>query len=241
MEPENIYNDPCTKIDPWCVDAYFALSLDKDDPTRLVLDNSWKETSTDLTPAVKAAETITHLLLTDTALQYNREDYGREGAENGGVDCIGGDALSRIISMKYLKDVIQETPPTTGDVYMYDAFLDLFKPFNLQDFVNTTNAEIADLKERVSTWEQALNLLGKTVTNNYVAQTNALNNYMEVTNKRLDIIEATIARPDGVPTNTRIVYGNINYYSDFTNSNNRNSGLFTHSTAQTISNDTKDA
>lgn len=241
MEQENIYNDPCTKIDPWCVDAYFELSLDKNDPAQLILDNSWGQTIVDLTPAVKTAETITHLLLTDTALQFNREDYGRDGAENGGIDCIGGDALSRIISMKYLKDVTQETPPTTGDVYMYDAFLNLFQPFNLKTFVDSTNADIAGLKERVSTWEQALALLTGTVNNNYIAQTNALNNYMDVTNKRLDIIEATIARPDGIPTNTRIAWSNINYYADYTNTNNRNNGIFTHSISQTITNDTRDA
>lgn len=241
MYEENIYNDPCTKIDPWCVDAYFELSLDDIDPAQLTLNSSWEPTTVDLTPAVKTAETITNLILTDKALQFNREDYGRDGAENGGIDCINGDALSRIISMQYLRDVTQETPPTTGDVYMYDAFLNLFQPFNLQTFVDSTNAAIQDLQERVQTWEEALNLLGVKVNNNYIAQTNALQNYMDVTNKRLDIIEATIARPAGIPTDTRIAYANINYYSDHTNTDNRNHGIFTHSTALTIADDTKDA
>lgn len=112
--------NPCCKIDAWDVDAYFDLQLTPADSTILTLDNSWGPTSVDLAPAIKAGETITHLLLTDSALQYNREDYGRDGAENGGVDCINGDNLSKIISMKYLKDV-GGNAPTGGDVYMFNT------------------------------------------------------------------------------------------------------------------------
>lgn len=55
--------------------------------------------------------------------------------------------------------------------------------------------------------------------------------------KRLDAIEKTLEKPAGTPDNTRIVWGNINLYSDYTNTNVRNWGFFTHDTNTNISND----
>lgn len=218
-----LYNDPCKKIDPWCVDAYFDLSLDEFKPTDLVLDTSWGETVVDLTPAIKAGETITNLLLTDTALQFNREDYGRDGAENDGVDCINGDDLSHIISMKYLKDVAQPSNLTNGDVYMWNDNSKLFEVFNLQNFVNSTNNRLSSLENRMTNVENKLDA--------FIAQTN----------QTLSNILKTIARPAGIPEDTVIAWGNRNYYTDYTNTDKRTTGIFTHSTAQTLANDTKDA
>lgn len=218
-----LYKDPCKKIDAYCVDAYFELSLDPFNPTDLTLDNSWAPTTVDLTPAIKAGETITHLLLTDTALQFNREDYGREGAENEGVDCINGDDLSHIISMKYLKDVAQPPNLTNGDVYMWNGNSQLFEVFNLQDFVDTTNQRLNSLENRVTNLE------------------NRLDAFITQTNQTLSNILKAIARPDGIPQDTRIAWSNINYYSDYTNTNKRTNGIFSHTTATTIPNDTKDA
>lgn len=147
--------NPCQKLDPWCVDAYFDLQLTPSDSTILTLDNSWGPTSVDLEPAIKAGETITHLLLTDSALQYNREDYGRNGAENGGVDCINGDNLSKIISMKYLKDV-GGNAPVNGDVYMFNTAADKFQPYNLQTFINQTNSAITTLNNQVGELQAGL-------------------------------------------------------------------------------------
>lgn len=218
-----LYNDPCKKLDALCVDAYFYLSLDEFKPTDLVLDTSWGETVVDLTPAIKAGETITNLLLTDTALQFNREDYGRDGAENDGVDCINGDDLSHIISMKYLKDVAQPPALTNGDVYMWNDNSKLFETFNLQDFVNTTNSRLSSLENRMTNIENKLDA--------FIAQTN----------QTLSNILKTIARPAGIPEDTVIAWGNRNYYTDYTNTDKRTTGIFTHSTAQTLANDTKDA
>lgn len=221
-----LYPNACQKTDPWCIDAYFNLKLDDLDPSTLVLDNSWGETYVDLTPAVQDAETITHLELTNTALQFNREDYGREFAPNGGVDCISGDSLSRIISMQKLKDVDQTTPSSTGDVYMYNESNGLFSPFQLQAFVDQTQNDIKNLQNTVS---------------GLTAQISALNTLINSLNNRITNLENLTKRPDGIPQDTVIAWGNRNYYTDVTNTDQRTTGIFTHSTAQTLINDSKDA
>ncbi len=71
---------------------------------------------------------------------------------------------------------------------------------------------------------------GKWYTFNLTAALTAITN-------RLDTIEQIIERPEGVPNNTRLTWGNINLYSDYTNTNNRNWGFYTHSTSTNIPND----
>lgn len=151
---EDLYPDRCCKIDPFYVDAFVDASLDPLALATLILDSSWGATKLDLTPAVKTAETITHLVLTDAALLFEREDYARENAPNNGIDCFTGDQISRILSMTLLGDVSQTQKPVTGDVYMYNDFTDQFTPFALQSFVNTTNAAVTDLQHRVAALEQ---------------------------------------------------------------------------------------
>lgn len=215
---------PCPKKNAGDIDAYFELWLDEDNQTTLVLDTSWNTTCTDLSPAVKGSETITHLMLSPaekpTALEYQREDYGREGAPDGGVDCIEGDALSRIISMRLLKDVSQTNQIMNGGVYMWDG--SLFQPFNLQQFVDDTNKQLANLNTRVTVLEGQMN--------------SVLNRLSNIEN-RLTNIEAMLQRPAGVPTNTRLTWGNRNVYSDYTNTMNKSYGLFTHNPAQDLDND----
>lgn len=230
INSRDLYADSCSKLDAFCIDAFFDLKLDEFDPTILILDNSWEETEVDLKPAIKAGETITHLSLTPTALQFNREDYGRDGVEDKGIDCIHGDDLSHILSMQYLKDVDQNTPVKDGDVYMYDGVLNVFKPYDLQATIGSLNQEITNLKEQVTTLQQSLKNLKQVVENNYTAVTN-----------RLAIIEETIKRPDGIPTDTVLAWGNRNYYTDYTNTGLKTTGIFTHNTSILLPNDTKDA
>lgn len=183
---------PCDKIDANCVDAFIDAHLQPEDPSNLVIESSWGETEVDLTPAVKDAETITHLFLTPennpTALQYNREDYMREGAEGDGIDCIEGDDLSRIISMRYLKDVDQSKPPKGGDVYMFNETTNQFEPFALQEFVDKTNTAIANLNKQVNQLQQDVSALQ-----------NIVNSILQ-----------TIAKPAYVPKNARLVWGTTN-------------------------------
>lgn len=185
---DSYYQKECNKIDASCINAYLELKLDDQDPSKLILENPWNDTSVDLEPAVKDAETVTHMYLSPeedpVALQYD--------PERGEPDCIHGDDLSRIISLSLLKDVDQVTAPTNGDVLIYRD--------------------------------------GKWYTFNLTAALTAITN-------RLDTIEQIIERPEGIPNNTRLAWGNINLYSDYTNTNNRNWGFYTHSTSSNIPND----
>ena len=59
--------------------------------------------------------------------------------------------------MQYLKDVDQTTPPGDGDVYIYDGTDNIFKPFNLKQFVEdvnnfitNTNAAIQNINNKLT-------------------------------------------------------------------------------------------
>lgn len=209
---DDYYRKECAKIDARDVNAYLEFKLDDRDPSKLILENPWGDTSIDLTPAVKDAETVTHLSLepedNPTALCFERED--------GEVDQISGDELSRIISMTKLKDVDQVTAPVNGDVYVYDGTHNKFYTFNLSSALGDIDSTITN----------AINQLRQELTD-------AISNI----NNQISDINNAIAKPDGVPANARIMYGNINIYSDYTNSNNRNWGVFAHSTSDDIAND----
>lgn len=198
---DSFYHKECSKIDAArCVDAYLKLKLDEENPVNLILESSWETTEVDLTDAIKAGETLTHLFLSPdcgdpVSLQYN--------PERGDPDCIHGDDLSRIISMQKLKDVDQGTAPTEGDVYIYHN--GKFYTYNLTDALDDIRGDVSTL----------INNLAQRVTN----------------------IENKVTRPTGVPDDTRIVWGNINLISDYTNTDTRTNGLFTHSTATDIPND----
>lgn len=198
---DSFYRKECGKIDAArCVDAYLKLKLDDENPVNLILESSWGETSVDLTDAIKAGETLTHLFLTPEcgdpiSLQYN--------PERGEPDCIRGDDLSRIISLTKLKDVDQETAPVEGDVYIYHD--GKFVTFNLTQAIGDINS--------------------------------AITNALQQINNRLTNVENKLVRPIGIPEDTRIVWGNINLISDYTNSNIRDWGLYTHSTSTDIPND----
>lgn len=218
-------------IDPLDVNAYFSFMTSDNEPTTFYLDNSWGCTGINIGPLIKNGETITHLFLTPeqepTALQYNREDYGRELVPNSGIDCIPGNQLSRIVSTQLLKDVNQTTNPIKGGgVYMFNADSNMFEPYDLQTFVNNTNATLADHTARINRLEQDLAALVEHV------------DQLEIFFRRwLNSIEDRIAPPAGCPSNARIMHGNINTYSDYTNSGSRQWGHFSHSLSTTIPND----
>ena len=216
------YKD-CELIDPQQVNAYFDLSLDESDPTKLIFDNSWGTQILDLTPAIKAGETVTHLMLDPTTNPV----YLRYDNEAGDSECIHGDDLSRIISMKYLKDVYQGSTPAAGDVYMMNAD-GYFHTYPLQTFINNVNSSITSLGNRVSSLENRMNLAEQNI-----AALNATVNSLE---SRLHAIENAIFNW-GNDKNTKIARGNINVIGDITNNSNYNWGIFTHSTGSPITND----
>lgn len=175
----------CKKIDPNCVNAYVDFHLDPDSETGLCLDTSWGGECLDLTSIVKSAETCTSLYLSP---EENPNCLVYEG--ECGNYCINGDDLSRIISMRYLKDVDQDTPPENGDVYMYRD--GKFYTFDLQSFVTNTGNAITNLQNSV-------NNLQTRVTNLENSVRPIVNRFEEFTN---------------VPSNAKIMLGNINLYSD---------------------------
>lgn len=99
--------------------------------------------------------------------------------------CIHGDDLSRIISMQYLKDVDQSKPPMDGDVYIYNGTTKMFEPFDLKTTIQNINTTIQNINQ--------------TLVNH---------------GNRLTIIEEMLTPPADAPENVRVVFGNINDYSD---------------------------
>lgn len=241
---------PCPKIDAWDVAAYFELGLDPIDTATLKLDTSWGCTAVDLTPAVKVAETITHLFITpEGSLQFNREDYGREGVEDGGVDCITGNELSRIISMQLLKDVDQTQKVKDGMVYMWDGIANLFEPYDLKAFVNQTNdtleshgAAIDTLQSSVASIQNTLALLTKRVSNLETRLTK-LEDRVTTVESDLNSLKGRVSAIEGAIYNwgtdksTPLARGTINVYGGTENAVDKGRGIYTHNPNNNVTGD----
>lgn len=126
-----------------------------------------------------------------TAMYLSPEDgpnclvYEKE--ENcGDNDCIHGDALSKIISMQKLKDVSQDTPIADGGVYVYNGETRQFEPY--------------DLATALGNLSTALQNINATITN---------------LTSRVTALEAKLTPPAGSPEDARVLFGNINIYSDY--------------------------
>jgi hypothetical protein len=173
--------EDCNKIDPLCIDAYTDFELDPDNDTGLCLHTPWGGDCLDLESIVKAGETLTTLYLSPeddpNCLVYE--------PERGDNICIHGDDLSRIISMRYLKDVTQETPPSDGIVYMYNSQTNLFEPYDLKTIIGNINTAIQNVNATLSNHEN-----------------------------RLHAIELKLTPPSDAPDDVKVVFGNINEYSD---------------------------
>lgn len=175
--------EDCNKIDPLCIDSYTDFDFDPENDTGICLHTPWGGNCLDLTEIVKNAESCTTLYLSPmenpNCLVYEKEE------RCGDNDCIHGDDLSRIISMRFLKDVDQETPPSEGIVYMYNSQTNLFEPFDLK----TTLGNIATQIQNINS---------------------AINNH----ENRIKNIEARLTPPVDAPSDVKVVFGNINEYSD---------------------------
>lgn len=173
--------DDCNKIDPLCIDAYTDFELDPDNDTGLCLHTPWGGECLDLESIVKAGETLTTLYLSPEE-NPNCLVYEPERGDN---ICIHGDDLSRIISMRYLKDVDQTTPPSDGIVYMYNSQTKLFEPYDLKTAITNINNAISSITQTIANHES-----------------------------RLQTIEQKLTPPADAPDNVKVVFGNINDYSD---------------------------
>ena len=199
LSTEFNYKD-CEKLDGRRVNAFIDAHLDPDNVVNLVIESTWGDSVVDLTDAVKAAETVTHMELGSNAIEYFSED--------GHVDCIYGDDLSHIISMQLLKDVDQSTTISNGDVYVFNGDTNKFEPFNLSNYIDG----VAD------------------TINNLTAQINNLKN-------RVHQLEVTLTKPDNIPQDAVVAWGNRNIYADHTNTNLKLYGVFTHDTTQNLTDD----
>lgn len=175
--------EDCDKIDPLCIDAYVDFDFDPDSDTGICLHTPWGGNCLDLTEIVKNAESCTTLYLSPddnpNCLVYVPEE------KCGDNVCIHGDDLSRIISMRYLKDVTQETPPSDGIVYMYNSQTNLFEPFDL-----------------------------KTALGNIATQIQNINSVISNHGNRITNLETKLTPPADAPADVKVVFGNINEYSD---------------------------
>ena len=127
--------------------------------------------------------------------------------EAGDYECISGDDLSRIISMQLLKDVSQTTPPTDGIVYMYNGSTELFEPFDLKSAVGDLNIYLGRLEAAI----------------------------IDLQNRVSDIESLIYNYPQDKVT--KIPRGDINLYSDYTNTNSKAHGFFTHDPNTDVAND----
>lgn len=200
----------CNKIDPLCIDAYTDFDYDPDSDTGICVHTPWGGNCLDLTEIVKNAESCTTLYLSPdenpNCLVYEPEE------KCGDNICIHGDDLSRIISMRYLKDVSQTTPPSDGIVYMYNGETGLFEPYDLQTAISNINTAIGNINA-------------------------TLNNY----GNRIQALELKLTPPADAPNDVKVVFGNINEYSDpnvvisegsgTVTTLDKNHGLYTHTLA----------
>lgn len=210
--------DDCDKIDAAMINAFVDFHFDPESETGLCLESSWGGGCLDLTDIVKAAETCTSLYLSP-------EDDPNCLVYNGECDdfCIHGDDLSRIISMSKLKDVDQGSGPSDGDVYMYDGATNTFKTFDLKTALGNINTTLQNLNATINNLSNRLTAVEGDIT--------SLKN-------RVTAIEAKLTPPEDAPSDAKVVFGNINLYSDpnvvidestgTPTSLNKNRGLYTH-------------
>ncbi len=197
--------EDCDKIDANCINAYVDFDFDPNNDTGICVHSSWGGQCLDLTDIVKTAETLTTLYLSPednpNCLVYE--------PERGDNVCIKGDDLSRIISMRYLKDVSQTTEPSDGIVYMYNETTNLFEPYDLKTTVQNINTAIQNINQTLANHEA-----------------------------RLKVIEEKLTPPEGSPEDVSVAFGTINIYGDHNavvnddgtvSSLDKTHGLYTHS------------
>lgn len=182
--------DDCNKIDPLCIDAYTDFELDPDNEAGLCLHTPWGGDCLDLTSIVKAAESCTTLYLSPendpNCLVYEPEE------KCGDNICIHGDDLSRIISMTKLKDVDQSTQIGDGNVYVYNSTTGKFEPYNLVQQITNINTAIQNINAAITN----------------------LQNRVSGLEGRMTVVEEKLTPPADAPANVKVVFGNINDYSD---------------------------
>ena len=127
--------------------------------------------------------------------------------EAGDYECISGDDLSRIISLHLLKDVDQSKTLVNGATYVYNSHTQMFEPLEIASKLVDIDNALQNIYNLIS------NLDG-----------------------RISDIENLIYNYPQDKT-TKIPRGDINLYSDYTNTNSKAHGFFTHDPNTDVAND----
>lgn len=200
--------EDCDKIGSRCIDAFSEVTLDEDGT--LCVETSWDKNCVDIAQAVKDHESCTSLYLSPetnpNCLVYEKEE------QCGDNDCIEGDDLSTIISLRLLKDVDSEQELSDGDVYMYNAETNLFEPYPLAQTIQNINTAIQNINAAI---------------------TNLQN--------RMAVVEAKLTPPADAPSDVKVAFTNINILSDYgavvndqgvATTLNKNHGVYGHLLAE---------
>ena len=105
--------------------------------------------------------------------------------ECGDNICIHGNDISKIISMTLLKDVDQTTPISDGEVYIFDGMTGKFKPYDITTAISNLNTLVQNLGAAIENWQN-----------------------------RMVAVETKLTPPEDAPSDVKVVFGNINEYSD---------------------------
>lgn len=222
---DNTYYHKEVKIPAVCVDAFVKLVTQEDypgrifDPTTIYLESAWGNSEVNIADMIKYGETDTvlHLDLDCGSLIYDAEKH---------QDCINGDDLSRIISLTKLADVKQEVNWTNGDTVLYDN--GVFKPFNLTAAFAAIDSRFSQINELIEQLQDAIN----SINNRFDVLENKVDNFIAQTNNRLSVIERLLVKPEGIPEDSVIAWGNINDYGI-----DKTHGLYTHNPSAEITGD----
>lgn len=105
--------------------------------------------------------------------------------ERGDNICIHGDDLSRIISMTKLKDVDQTTTIGGGEIYIFNSSTEKFEPYDITTVISNINTAIQNINASISNLQN-----------------------------RVSVLEAKLTPPADAPQDVKVLFGNINLYSD---------------------------
>lgn len=199
--------DDCDKTDARCIDAFSEVRLDEDGT--LCVETSWGKQCVDMHQMVRDHESCTSLYLSPdenpNCLVYEKEE------RCGDNDCIHGDDLSRIISLRLLKDT-EQAELTDGDCYIYNSETDMFELYPLKTTIQNIQTAIQNINAAISNLQS-----------------------------RMAVVEAKLTPPADAPSDVKVAFTNINILSDYgavvndqgvATTLNKNHGVYGHLLAE---------
>lgn len=224
----------CEKIDPLCVNAAFSFELKDDNNKILILHTSWGDIQIDLSPLVKAAETVTHMKLSPDSLP----EYLDYQNETGTHECISGEQLARIIPLVKLKDIEQSTWQD-GYAPVWDSDDNIFKPYNVQGSAGGLETRVTALEGQMSAAEVALRTIAEqiddmnTLLNSVKTRVDTAESAITALDGRVTTVEGTLTKPAGTPTDATVTWGNANLYTQ----TDKSTGAYVHDPATSVTGD----